>query len=121
MTTTFRTWEQLTEIEQLQGEYSDTHKEAYGFRPRFGENWTAEDYRAEIARVRVIAQQVWEEEQATQLRNADAVETKLADLIKLGAKDRATAIRWLMAGEDADSLDHLCYNLDIPYGYFGTG
>ena len=30
----FRTWDQLSKLEQLQCIYSDTYKEHYGFRPR---------------------------------------------------------------------------------------
>ena len=30
----FRTWDELSEAEQLMCIYSDTHKDAYGFRPR---------------------------------------------------------------------------------------
>lgn len=30
----FKTWDELSEVEQLETIYSDAHKEAYGFRPR---------------------------------------------------------------------------------------
>ena len=30
----FRSWDELSELEQLQEIYSDTYKDVYGFRPR---------------------------------------------------------------------------------------
>ena len=45
------TWDDMTVVEQLQCEYSDFHKDFYGFRPRFAtsEQWNSEEYlRAQI-------------------------------------------------------------------------
>lgn len=37
-------YEDLPEIEKARIDYSDLHKEIYGFRPRFTSGWTLEDY-----------------------------------------------------------------------------
>ena len=41
--TKFRTWDELSEVEQLQEIYSDVYKSAYGFRPRHAttEQWNS--------------------------------------------------------------------------------
>lgn len=41
--TKFRTWDELSEVEQLQCIYSDVHKDVYGFRPRHAttEQWNS--------------------------------------------------------------------------------
>ena len=41
--TKFRTWDELSEVEQLQCVYSDVHKDVYGFRPRHAsaEQWNS--------------------------------------------------------------------------------
>lgn len=42
----FRTWNELSEVEQLQEIYSDTYKSAYGFRPRHAttEQWNSVEW-----------------------------------------------------------------------------
>ncbi len=41
--TKFRTWDELSEVEQLQCIYSEVHKDVYGFRPRHAttEQWNS--------------------------------------------------------------------------------
>ena len=43
------TWDDMTVVEQLQCEYSDFHKDFYGFRPRFAtpEEWRNRDWLVE--------------------------------------------------------------------------
>ena len=44
-----KTWEQLTEREQLLTYISDVHKDAYGFRPRGSyDNYSVVELRAEL-------------------------------------------------------------------------
>ena len=42
----FRTWDELSEVEQLQCEYSDFYKDVHGFRPRGHtvEEWNSVDF-----------------------------------------------------------------------------
>jgi hypothetical protein len=46
-------------------------------------------------------------------------EQRIYTLIHAGAKDRATAIRWIHEAEDTNGDDkYLAYTLSLPYGYF---
>jgi tRNA uridine 5-carboxymethylaminomethyl modification enzyme len=46
-------------------------------------------------------------------------EKRVDSLILSGAKDRATAIRWIHEAEDTQGDDeYLCYTLGLPYQYF---
>ena len=59
-----RNWEELTELEQLATIYSDSYKDAYGFRPRgeFGHPQTVEEYKTELDRLgEIIHEQIKED------------------------------------------------------------
>jgi hypothetical protein len=45
----WKSWDELSQMEQAECIYSDMHKEAYGFRPRNDiSEWTMEDFEAEF-------------------------------------------------------------------------
>ena len=47
------------------------------------------------------------------------VEKAIDTLMRSGARDRATAIRWLHESHDTQGDDeYLCFQLGLPYGYF---
>ena len=51
----FRAWDDLTEAEQLGNLFSDSYKDEYGFRPRFGtpEDWKSVEWlQAQIDKLR---------------------------------------------------------------------
>ena len=100
----YKEWEDLSEEEQLLQYISDTHKSAYGFRPRGPQydNMSVEELRAELDRLGDIAERVYEEEQKREEQNADHWDLEIADLQDIGAQDRATAIKWHMQANDAD-------------------
>ena len=105
---------------------SDLHKEAYGFRPSqywWGE-WKASD---EDGR-----QQIWDDlceameaETAAQAerdeRAVQAFEDRVLDMLRLGAPDRETAIRWIVDSLDLTEndllygADYVCFCLYLPY------
>jgi hypothetical protein len=46
-------------------------------------------------------------------------EKRISDLMFSGAKDRATAMRWIHEAEDTNGDDeYLAWTLSLPYGYF---
>jgi hypothetical protein len=53
-----KSWEELSELEQAQEIYSDMHKDAYGFRPRFDySNYTLEQFTAEFETMGKVIEQ----------------------------------------------------------------
>lgn len=120
MSNEFRNWEELSDLERAECTFSDMYKDAHGFRPRGVDTstWTLEDFGREFDRLEQIINR---EEQDRILRESQAIihfERRLQELVKLGAADRATAIRWCMGADEADDHDHLCYKNHLPYGYF---
>lgn len=53
---------------------------------------------------------------------ADAVkkfEQHVTNTICMGARNRETALRWIMEASNADGdWEYLCFLNDLPYGYF---
>jgi hypothetical protein len=121
MTTEFKSWEELSELEQAQSIYWDMHKDAYGVRPRCIDTsaWTIEDFEAEFV---ILGQAIDAEEKVRVQSQENAMfsfEKRVDDLIYSGAKDRATAIRWIHEAEGTQGDDeYLCYTLGLPYMYF---
>jgi hypothetical protein len=121
MTTEFKSWEELTQLEQARELYWDMYKDAYGVRPRGVDtsHWTLEDFEAEFDGLGVAIEA---EEKVRVQAEQNAVfsfEKRISDLMFSGAKDRATAIRWIHEAEDTNGDDeYLAWTLSLPYGYF---
>ena len=121
MTTEFKSWDELTVLEQAQATYWDRHKDAYGVRPRCIDtsSWTIEDFEAEFV---ILGQAIADaeiERQRTQEHAVVVFEQRVQSLIQLGAKDRATAMRWIHEAEGTNGDDeYLAWTLDLPYQYF---
>jgi hypothetical protein len=116
-----RSWEELTVLEQMACEYSDFHKEAYGFRPRHSlKGWTVEDFEREFATFRSVCEaNAIAEREAEKIAIAE-FESRVLQTVALGAGDSATAIRWIAEAEDCGGdMQYLCFLLGLPYGYFG--
>lgn len=106
--------------------YSDLHKDAYGCRP--GEaGWAA------WAEMTPAEKQVrWDflvdslkrkmaEEDAIEAELIASFEAGVTATIANGAKDRETAIRWMIDAEDVNGdVEHFCYRMGLPYRYFAT-
>ena len=100
--------------------FSDFHKDAYGFRPRGHEFYTATPARKQEIWDNVqqafLQRQVEEaEEEARALREFEA---EIASIIEAGAGDRTTALRW-MTEEDtfyhSQDIEHWVYNQGILF------
>jgi len=118
----FRSWDELTVVEQLQCEYSDFFKEVNGFRPRFmtTESWNSEAWlRAELDKLADEAKVVFAREEEEQKEAIRAFEIRVDAITACGAKTREDAVRWLAdaAGADGD-MEYMCYLCGLPYGYF---
>jgi len=115
----FKTWEEMTVLEQYAETYSDMYKDAYGFRPHLDtSNWTEEDFEKEFEMLsNMINQQAQERDQAYGFAIKE-FEDRIAALMQHGARNRAMAIRWLDEAYETDGhMEYLCYNLGLPYDY----
>ena len=117
----FKTWEEMTVVEQYACQYWDMYKDAYGVRPRGVDtsHWTLEDFEAEFEGLGVAIEAAEKVRVASEQHAIFSFEKRVDDLIFSGAKDRATAIRWIHEAEDTQGDDeYLCYTLGLPYQYF---
>jgi len=119
-----RAKEQTMEYTYSDELYSDFHKDTYGVRPgesgfRYWNSLTPDEKQAEWERMgeTMRAEQEWEKRQ--QERAVVDFEQHVLNTIATGARDRATALRWIMDASSADGdWDYFCYQNGLPYGYF---
>jgi len=117
----FKSWEEMTALEQAQCTYSDFHKDAYGFRPRHVDTstWTLEDFDREFAVFARVCEENRIQEEVAEAEATAKFEQHVTNTICMGAKDRATALRWIMDASQADGdWEYFCYLNGLPYGYF---
>ena len=104
---------------------SDRHKEAFGFRPSegFWVNWNcaSDDAKQTIWDALLLAQDSRVNDQKAAYDDAKSeYEVRLAEYISIGAKDRATAIRWLVQSLELTETDkwygaeYICHTLGLP-------
>ena len=121
MTTEFKSWEELTTLEQYSSIYWDMYKDAFGIRPRGIDTsvWTEADFLAEFKELSEIIDREEKVRVVTEQNAIFSFEKRVSDLMYSGAKDRATAMRWIHEAEDTQGDDeYLCYTLGLPYMYF---
>jgi len=117
----FKSWEEMSLLEQMQCQYWDMYKDAYGVRPRGIDtsSWTEADFENEFASLGAVIER---EEIARKEAEAKArvrLEAQIDSLISAGAVNRAAAIKWIHEAEGTGfDDDYLCYTLGLPYGYF---
>ena len=115
-----KSWEELSELEQAQEIYSDMHKDAYGFRPRFDySGWTLDKFNSQFELMGQIIKADNKVEKENQEKSAHDFEMRVLSLLQTGAKDRAMAIRWIHEAEGSNGdNEYLCFLLGLPYSYF---
>jgi len=113
-------WEELSELEQAQEIYSDMHKDAYGFRPRFDfSTWTLDKFNAQFETMGKIIEADNQLQKEQQAEAAHDFEMRVLSLLQTGAKNRAMALRWIHEAEGSNGDDeYLCFLLGLSYGYF---
>jgi hypothetical protein len=121
MTTEFKSWEELSDLEQAQATFWDMYKDAYGVRPRGVDTsfWTLEQFEEEFV---ILGQAIDREETArkeAETKAVEAFERRVAEMISMGAQDMAMAMRWIHEAEDTNGDDdYLAWTLGLPYQYF---
>ena len=117
----FKTWEEMTVLEQYAGTYWDMYKDAYGVRPRGIDTtaWTEAEFEAEFVSLsKVIEQENIVRKEAEEKASID-FEMRVQGLMMSGAKDFEMALRWIHEAEGSNGDDEfLCYLVGLPYGYF---
>ena len=120
----FKSWEDYTELEQLQVEYSELHKDVYGCRARFHYEDTLEELRRSYDVLCDVAEREFAYQQEAQEEAKVKFEKQIAELIDMGAGDRETAIRWITQSYneyDQAYIDFdpsfMRYELNLPGNY----
>lgn len=103
---------------------SDLHKDVYGFRPYPGryDGLTEAQVAQEFEILGAALEEVVDAEEQLQKANVVEFERAVTNLLGQGARDRSTAIRWLIEAVDAgDDIGFAEYLYGVPYGYIEKG
>lgn len=116
----FKSWEEMTDLEQAQCTYWDMYKDAYGHRPRGVDTgtWTLEDFEQEFASLGRVIQREEADRKTAEAQSIVKFEDRVTSLMHTGA-NRERVIAWLMDAEHANGdADYFCFTQGLPYGYF---
>ena len=118
----FKSWEEMSVLEQMQCQYWDMYKDAYGIRPRGIDtsSWTEADF---IAEFEVLGRAIEREEADRKEREAAAIIKfeSIVGTLMTGNTTRAQAIQWLMDAESCNGdFEYFCFTQGLPYGYFNV-
>jgi hypothetical protein len=118
----FKSWDEMSDLEQAQCQYWDMYKDAYGVRPRGIDTsaWTLEQFDAEF---KVLGRAIEESENQRKADEAEAIvrfEDRVLNLMHTGT-NRERVIAWLMDAEGANGdFEYFCFTQGLPYGYFNV-
>jgi hypothetical protein len=114
-------WEEMSPLEQAQCIHWDMYKDAYGCRPRGIDTsaWTLEEFEAEFKTLGAVIEREEIARKEAEVEATAKFEQHVTNTICMGAKDRATALRWIMDASQADGdWEYFCFLNGLPYGYF---
>jgi len=117
----FKSWEEMSVLEQMACQYWDMYKDAYGVRPRGVDTsaWDEATFEAEFNYLQELIGKNEQERKIAEQEATVAFEQRMQDLYASGARDRAMALRWIHEAEGSNGdEDFLCYLVGLPYGYF---
>jgi hypothetical protein len=121
MTTEFKSWDELSDLEQAQATFWDMYKDAHNFRPRHIDTstWTLADFEREFAELGEIMKANEIEQKIAEAINTEKFERRVAEMLTIGAQDSAMAMRWIHEAEGTHGdNDFLAWTLGLPYQYF---
>lgn len=116
----FKSWDEMSALEQARETYWDMYKDAYGVRPRGVDTstWTLEDFDMEFASLGRVIQQEEIERKAVEARAIVEFEDRVANLMHTGT-NRERVIAWLMDAEGANGdFEYFAFTQGLPYSYF---
>jgi hypothetical protein len=117
----FKSWEEMTTVEQYACQYWDMYKDAYGVRPRGIDTsaWDEATFEAEFVQLSKTIDENYRVQLESEAKAMHDFEIRMLDLLMSGATDRAMALRWIHEAEETNGDDeYLCYTLGLPYRYF---
>ena len=117
----FKTWEEMTTVEQYACQFWDMYKDAWGVRPRGIDtsSWTEAEFEAEFVSLSKTIDANYKVQLEQEERAQHDFEIRVLDLLMSGAKDREMALRWIHEAEGSNGDDeYLCFLLGLPYRYF---
>ena len=120
MSNEFKSWEEMSELEQAQCTHWDMYKDAFGVRPRHLDTseWTLEKFEAEFE---ILGRVIAEAELERKNFEAEAIvkfEDRVTNLMHTGT-NRERVIAWLMDAEGANGdYEYFCFTQGLPYTYF---
>ena len=121
MSNGFKSWEEMSTLEQYACTYWDMYKDAYGVRPRGIDTtgWTEAQFEAEFVLLGESIDANYKDQLAREEVASHDFEMRILNLLQTGAQDREMALRWIHEAEGSDGDDeYLCYLLGLPYRYF---
>jgi len=117
----FKSWEEMSTLEQYSCQFWDMYKDAYGVRPRGIDTaaWDEATFEAEFNYLQDLIAKNDQEREIAEHEATVAFEQRIQELYACGAKDRAMALRWIHEAEGSNGDDEfLCYLVGLPYRYF---
>ena len=117
----FKTWEEMSVLEQMQCQYWDMYKDAYGVRPRGIDtsSWTEYAFIVEFQHLAIEIEKNETQRQKSEAEAAKRFEAQIDSLIAAGAVSRDAALKWIHEAEGSNGDDeYLCFLLGLRYGYF---
>ena len=117
----FKSWEEMSVVEQYACTYWDMYKDANGFRPRHIDTsaWTEEQFEAEFRQLGMVIDANYKEQLIAEEKAMHDFEIRIQMLLGAGAVNREQAMRWIHEAEETNGDDeYLCYTLGLPYRYF---
>ena len=104
--------------------FSDLHKDAYGFRPRYHRYYEASNDEKQEIWNDLCALLEQNEAQARQLEKERIAyfEDRINDVIGLGAGNRKTALRWIASQETfyhGQCVEHFVWELGVLFTNYG--
>ena len=121
MSNEFKTWEEMSVLEQYACQFWDMYKDAYGVRPRGVDTsaWDEATFEAEFNYLQDLIAKNDQERKIAEQEAMHEFEMRMQDLLRSGAKNREMALRWVHEAEGSNGDDEfLCYLVGLPYGYF---
>jgi hypothetical protein len=117
----FKTWEDMSTLEQYACQFWDMYKDAYGVRPRGIDTstWLESDFEAEFVYLGKAIEANYKDQLASEAKAIVAFEDRVQILMGMGADDREQALHWIHEAEGSNGDDeYLCYLVGLPYRYF---
>ena len=117
----FKSWDELTEEEQLHTTLSDVHKDVYGVRPHSRYNgMSVEQLKEELEFLYKELEVEIDREKEAEKAAIKKFEKMVGEIMEMCSCVRDKAIKYLVDAEGADwyDYDHMCWEYHLPFGYF---